>query len=152
MNKTIVAVSAVVLVGGLAIFWNATRSAPPPGGHSMVPPDTSDIAQGDPIAEVSVPAQLSAEAQIGKRVFEAKCAVCHGTNAAGQNGVAPPLIHPTYRPGHHSDMAFVYAARNGVQSHHWNFGNMPPVEGLTDGDVKMVARYIRELQEENGIF
>jgi hypothetical protein len=29
---------------------------------------------------------------------------------------------------------------------------MPPVEGLTDADVKMIARYVRELQKENGIF
>jgi hypothetical protein len=29
---------------------------------------------------------------------------------------------------------------------------MPAVEGLTDGDVKMVVAYIRELQRANGIF
>ena len=49
-------------------------------------------------------------------------------------------------------MAFILAAKNGVRAHHWRFGNMPAVEGLTDGDVKMIARYIRELQKENGIF
>jgi hypothetical protein len=49
-------------------------------------------------------------------------------------------------------MAFVLAAKNGVRAHHWNFGNMPAVEGVTDGDVKMITRYIRELQKENGIF
>ena len=47
-------------------------------------------------------------------------------NAAGQNGVAPPLVHKLYEPGHHSDMAFIMAAKNGVRSHHWRFGNMPP--------------------------
>lgn len=115
-------------------------------------PDLSDYDAGEPLAEVILPATLSESAQIGKRVFENSCAACHGTNAAGQNGVAPPLIHPTYRPGHHSDFAFVMAAKNGVQSHHWDFGNMPPIPGLTDGDVKLIARYIRELQEANGIF
>jgi hypothetical protein len=39
----------------------------------------------------------------------------------------------------------------GVQAHHWSFGNMPAVEGLTRGDVKMIIKYIRELQRENGI-
>ena len=102
--------------------------------------------------EVALPAELSSNAQIGKLAFEAKCAECHGANAAGQNGVAPPLVHKIYEPSHHSDMAFVLAAKNGVRSHHWNFGNMPPVEGLTDADVKMIARYVRELQAENGIF
>ena len=118
----------------------------------MVPPDTSGVARGAPIVEVSVPTDLSANAQIGKRAFEAKCAECHGANAAGQNGVAPPLVHKIYEPSHHSDMAFVLAAKNGVRSHHWNFGNMPPVKGLTDADVKMVTQFVRELQEANGIF
>lgn len=152
MNKTLLAAVAFLLVGGLAVYWNATRPAPQSAGHSMVPPDTSGIARGAPIAEVSLPAELSANAQIGKRAFEAKCAQCHGANAAGQNGIAPPLVHKIYEPNHHSDMAFVMAAKNGVRSHHWNFGNMPPVEGLTDADVKMIARYVRELQAENGIF
>lgn len=152
MTKTLLAIVAILLVGVLALFWNMGRPAPQTAGHSMTPPDTSTIAQGAPIVEVSVPAELSSNAQIGKRVFDAKCAACHGANAAGQNGIAPPLVHKTYEPGHHSDMAFVMAAKNGVQAHHWKFGNMPPVEGLTDADVKMVARYIRELQSENGIF
>jgi mono/diheme cytochrome c family protein len=117
----------------------------------MVTPDTSRIAQGEPIVELRIPANLSAEAEIGKRAFEAKCADCHGENAAGQNGVAPPLVHKIYEPSHHSDMAFVLAAKNGVRAHHWKFGNMPPVKGLTQADVKYIARYVRELQRENGI-
>jgi hypothetical protein len=48
-------------------------------------------------------------------------------------------------------MAFVLAAKNGVRAHHWKFGNMPPVKGLTQADVKYIARYVRELQRENGI-
>jgi len=119
--------------------------------RSMVPPDTSGIAQGAPLVTVSLPDELSAEAEIGKRGFEANCAVCHGQNAAGQNGVAPPLVHITYEPNHHSDRAFVSAARNGVTSHHWNFGNMPVIEGLSNADVLYIARYVRELQRANGI-
>ncbi len=152
MNKTLLAIVAFFLVGGFAVYWNATQRATQGTGHSMIPPDTSTLAEDAPIVEVALPTELSAEAQIGKRAFDAKCAECHGTNAAGQNGVAPPLVHKIYEPSHHSDMAFVLAAKNGVRAHHWNFGNMPAVEGVTDGDVKMIARYIRELQKENGIF
>jgi len=39
----------------------------------------------------------------------------------------------------------------GVRAHHWSFGNMPAVEGLTRADVKMIIAYIRELQRANGI-
>ncbi len=117
----------------------------------MTPPDLSNVGEGKPIADVTVPAKFSANAKIGKRVFEAKCSECHGTNAAGQNGVAPPLVHKIYEPSHHGDGAFLVAAKNGVRAHHWKFGNMPPVEGLSDGDLKMVVAYVRELQRANGI-
>ena len=151
MKKSVIAGAAIVLAGLALVAWTLNGDAPAPG-HTMVPPDTGGIAEGAPIVEVALPGELSPEAQIGKRAFEAKCATCHGANAAGQNGVAPPLVHEIYEPSHHSDMAFVLAAKNGVRSHHWSFGNMPPVEGLTDADVKYIARYVRELQKENGIF
>ena len=151
MNRTVLAIAAIFVLGGAAIYWNIAQQPAQDMGHSMVPPDTSDLKQGAPIVDVAVPSKLSAEAQVGKRAFEAKCAECHGINAAGQNGVAPPLIHKIYEPAHHSDMAFVLAAKNGVRAHHWSFGNMPPVEGLTDADVKLIARYVRELQRKNGI-
>lgn len=138
-----------VFLGGIVVFFFAPQ--PETGGHTMTPPDTSSIEEGDPIVNVVLPAELSANAQIGKAVFEAKCAVCHGENAAGQNGVAPPLIHTTYRPGHHGNEAFWIAAQRGVLSHHWDFGNMPPVEGVARGEVMMAVAYIRELQRANGI-
>jgi len=151
MGKSGLFVGGFFVLGIAAAGWQYMQSAPASQGHSMVPPDTSSVEQGAPIAEVRVPAELSAEAKIGKLGFEAKCAACHGENAAGQNGVAPPLVHKIYEPSHHSDAAFVVAAMNGVRSHHWKFGNMPPVEGLTRADVQYIARYVRELQRENGI-
>jgi len=151
MNYSGLLVGGVFVAGLVVLGWQSLQNSPVTQSRGMVPEDTSGIEAGAPIASVRIPAAFSTDAQIGKRVFEAKCAVCHGTNAAGQNGVAPPLVNDIYRPGHHGDGAFVYAARNGVQSHHWNFGNMPPIEGLTDADVRYVARYVRELQRENGI-
>lgn len=100
---------------------------------------------------VLLPDTLSQNAQIGKLAFEAKCTSCHGTNAAGRDGVAPPLVHIIYEPNHHGDESIQRAVAMGVQAHHWSFGNMPAVEGLTRGDVKMIIKYIRELQRENGI-
>ncbi len=149
-NKILYGLGAFVIAAVAFVFL---QSSPQQAmqNNSMTQPDTSSIAQGDPIATVVLPAELSANAQIGKRAFETKCAICHGKNAAGQNGVAPPLVHTIYRPNHHSDMAFVSAAQNGVQSHHWNFGNMPAIKGLTGAEVKYIARYVRELQVENGI-
>ena len=153
MNKRAWVIGGFFVMGLAFVGWQALQPAPEEAalGHSMVPPDTSKFSNGDPIVTVKLPAQLSANAEVGKRAFEAKCIDCHGANAAGQNGIAPPLVHKIYEPSHHSDAAFVLAAQRGVRSHHWKFGDMPPIEGLTQGDVNMIATYVRELQRENGI-
>ncbi len=149
MAKSGLLVAAFFVIGGAAVIWLQTW--PTPVGHTMEPPDLSGVGDGGPIVEVIIPAEFSTSAQIGKRVFDAACAACHGANAAGQSGVAPPLVHKIYEPSHHGDASFLLAAKNGVRAHHWQFGNMPPVEGLTDADVKMVVAYVRELQRANGI-
>ena len=63
----------------------------------------------------------------------------------------PPLVHIIYEPNHHADVAFLLAARNGVQAHHWRFGDMPPVPGVTDEIVLEIVGYIRWLQRQVGI-
>ncbi|WP_068117889.1 c-type cytochrome [Tropicimonas marinistellae] len=151
MNKLLPIGIVAILLGGIAVFVMQTLNPPETAGHSMTPPDTSKIAEGAPIAEVRVPAELSENAKIGKTGFDAKCAACHGENAAGQNGVAPPLVHKIYEPSHHGDVSFQLAAKNGVRAHHWKFGNMPPVDDITDGEVAYITLYVRELQRENGI-
>ena len=150
ISRTGLLIAAFFVVGGAVVIWQQMQPDTM-AGHSMTPPDLSSVKEGDPIVEVALPSELSETAEVGKRVFDTSCAACHGANAAGQNGVAPPLVHKIYEPSHHSDAAFLLAAKNGVRAHHWNFGNMPPVEGLTDADVKMVAAYVRELQRANGI-
>lgn len=106
---------------------------------------------GDPLAEVIVP-ELSVAETAGQMLFDQNCAACHGANAAGQDGVAPPLIHLIYEPGHHADISFQRAAKLGVRAHHWPFGNMPPVEGISEADVSKITNYVRALQRANGIF
>ena len=138
------AIGALIIVGGIAYL---TWSNDEPSASST---PQSSVAQGA-LAKVLIPEVLSQNAQIGKRAFDATCAACHGANAAGQDGVAPPLVHKIYEPSHHGDDAFQRAAASGVRAHHWRFGNMPPVEGVTRGDVTMIIAYIRELQRANGI-
>lgn len=152
MDKSALFIVGFFVIGSAAFVWQQIQPAPAANGHSITPANLSGLAVGDPIVEVLVPTELSPIAQIGERVFNVACVECHGVNAAGQNGIAPPLVHVTYEPGHHGDGAFLSAARNGVTAHHWRFGNMPAIEGLTEGDVKMIVAYIRELQRANGIF
>ncbi len=87
----------------------------------------------------------------GEALFNQRCAVCHGRNATG-SAQGPPLVHRIYEPGHHSDLSFLLAVRRGVRSHHWRFGNMAPVPGLSEADVKEIVRYVRALQRAKGIY
>jgi mono/diheme cytochrome c family protein len=94
---------------------------------------------------------VPAEVQAGEAMFIAHCAGCHGIRAVGTKQ-GPPLAHKIYEPNHHSDVAFQRAAESGVRAHHWEFGNMPKIEGVTAGDVDHIIRYVRWLQREAGIY
>ncbi len=132
-----------IALGLIAVWWVFLRS--PQDQEQVV------VAVGDPLTTVVVPAGFTAREQMGLTAFNAKCADCHGVNGAGRVGIAPPLVHKIYEPNHHGDMAFELAVRNGVRAHHWPFGDMPPVEGLTGADITAIVAYIRVIQRENGI-
>ena len=132
--------------------------------HQWLPPHWMDMAEqgphsiqstsgqaGAPLVDVIVP-ELSAAAQAGKKQFEVSCVACHGANAAGREGVAPPLVHIIYETNHHGDESFYQAVRYGVRAHHWRFGNMPAIEGVSQNQVANIIIYIRELQRANSIF
>lgn len=87
----------------------------------------------------------------GMKIFRDKCSVCHGQWAEGTADKGPPLVHPYYEPSHHDDNSFFRAALSGVTAHHWHFGNMPRIEGISEQDVGLVVQFIRWWQRENGI-
>jgi mono/diheme cytochrome c family protein len=89
-------------------------------------------------------------AQQGAALFAAKCAACHGTGGDGSDK-GPPLIHKIYEPGHHDNGSFHRAVRQGVRAHHWPFGDMAPVPGVSDGEVEQIIAYVRERQRAAGI-
>jgi mono/diheme cytochrome c family protein len=93
---------------------------------------------------------LSSTASKGQVVFNTNCASCHGIDASGGIG-GPPLIHNIYNPGHHSNASFIRAVRNGVKQHHWQFGDMPPQKHVAFGDMVFLMKFIREIQQQNGI-
>jgi mono/diheme cytochrome c family protein len=101
---------------------------------------------GDPAAAAS-PTESQDR---GATLFASKCASCHGPNATGGDK-GPPLLHRTYEPSHHGDDAFYRAVRQGVKSHHWSFGDMPPVAGVTDDEIAQIISYIRAGQAAIGI-
>ncbi len=86
----------------------------------------------------------------GEVVFANNCVACHGELGDGTaNG--PPLVHEIYEPGHHSDESFRRAIEEGVPQHHWDYGDMPAIPGLSDSEIEDVTAHVRELQREAGV-
>ena len=94
---------------------------------------------------------LPADLEEGEVKFNNFCSRCHGPQGKGTTN-GPPLVHKIYEPNHHADMAFQRAAAQGVRAHHWKFGNMPKINGVSPEDVSQIIAYIRWLQRQAGIF
>ncbi|MFD2738022.1 c-type cytochrome [Sulfitobacter aestuarii] len=137
-----------LLIAAAALIFYLTQDRS--GGPNNAGVAETPLPEGALVA-VTLPASLSDQEKMGERAYDATCATCHGANAQGQDGIAPPLVHKIYEPSHHGDMAFLVAAKNGVRAHHWNFGNMPPIEGITQAEVRDIVAYVRALQRANGI-
>lgn len=86
----------------------------------------------------------------GRALYGQACSACHGAALQGTNA-GPTFLSRIYAPGHHADISFMFAVERGVQAHHWTFGNMPPVEGLTNEQVLAIIAFIRAQQREAGI-
>ena len=97
------------------------------------------------------PGPVPTEHAEGQRLFDARCASCHGRFAAGTD-VGPPLAHAYYAPDHHADAAFRRAVEFGVRPHHWSYGPMPPLAGLATADVERVIGYVRWLQRRADVY
>lgn len=110
--------------------------------------ETIDQTTAPASIEQDVPASTE-QAAPGAELYAASCAECHGADLKGTDE-GPSLLSIVYEPGHHSDAAFVVAVRNGARSHHWDFGPMLPVDGLSDGDISAIVAYVRSVQSEQG--
>ena len=93
---------------------------------------------------------LSPQQQTGRALFDANCTECHGQNALGSDR-GPPLMHRIYEPSHHSDLAFLLAVRKGIRAHHWKYGNMPAIDGVSDDEPVQIIAYVRDLQHAKAI-
>ncbi len=91
-----------------------------------------------------------ANIETGNHLFHKNCSRCHGNGATGTEH-GPPLVDNIYRSSHHADLTFHWAVKGGVKQHHWQFGNMPPIENLSPNDVGHIIAYIRKQQRRAGI-
>jgi mono/diheme cytochrome c family protein len=85
----------------------------------------------------------------GADLYAAHCAECHGEDLRGTD-LGPSHLSIVYEPNHHGDFAFILAVEQGSPAHHWSFGDMAPVEGLTLDDVTAIIAFVREQQRIEG--
>jgi mono/diheme cytochrome c family protein len=93
---------------------------------------------------------LMPNAAQGKILFGKNCAACHGADLKGSDK-GPPLLHKIYEPSHHGDAAFQLAVKNGARAHHWGFGDMAPIPGVTPDEVAHITAWVRAEQRKAGI-
>lgn len=91
----------------------------------------------------------SSSADRGAQVYAQSCASCHGADLRGTDK-GPSHLSIVYEPNHHGDDSFRSAITNGAPQHHWNFGDMAPIGGLSDEDVEAVIAFIRAEQNRQG--
>ncbi|WP_298491996.1 cytochrome c [uncultured Maritimibacter sp.] len=144
MRNLIIAVASAVALVAAILTVSLYR-----GGDPEMSVDASGNAMTELVA-VTVP-PLDGAAAEGRIAYVKYCAGCHGPNGGGLDGLAPPLIHKIYEPSHHGDQAFYLAALQGVRAHHWGFGDMPPVEGVSEAEIGRIVTFVRTLQVANGI-
>ncbi|WP_169567223.1 c-type cytochrome [Sneathiella limimaris] len=134
-NKYIIGLAALV---GLAVIATAIWQDQMSGEEASAPQSSA--------AQV---ASTNSATLNGRELYQQNCASCHGEQANGtENG--PPFLHKVYVPSHHSDAAFLLAVKRGVRAHHWNFGDMPPVPGVSEDEAKAITKYVRQLQRTVG--
>ena len=95
-------------------------------------------------------ASAAADPRAGAELYADNCARCHGADLRGTD-LGPPHLDPVYEPSHHGDAAFHLAVQRGVRQHHWDFGPMPPIEGLTEAQVDDIIAFVRQEQRAVGI-
>ena len=145
-RAAVAALSVAVLVIAAACADDAEAPA------STTTPTAAPTAEATPTPTPTpdAPAAPRFSGTDGRELYGQACAVCHGQALEGTNA-GPTFLDRIYAPWHHADIAFIFAVERGVRAHHWNFGNMAPVEGLDHEQVLAIIAFIREQQRAAGI-
>lgn len=74
----------------------------------------------------------------GREIYTAQCAVCHGQEGEGEEGVAVPLVGSSWvNEGHYNLIRILLQGKEG------ELGLMPPQRNLSDEEIAEVLTYVR---------
>ena len=142
---SVAALAVAVLLLAAACTTDEAEAPTPPAT-----PTVAATAEATPTSTPAAPTAPRFSGTDGRELYGQACAVCHGQALEGTNA-GPTFLDRIYAPGHHADISFIFAVERGVRAHHWNFGNMAPVEGLEHEQVLAIIAFIREQQRAAGI-
>ena len=100
-------------------------------------------------SDVAIEPQDPGLVEVGAELYSAHCAQCHGSDLRGTDK-GPSHLSIIYEPNHQADGAFLMAVQRGARAHHWDFGDMPPIEGLSPTDIEAITAFVREQQRVQG--
>jgi len=149
-NKVALFAVVVILLAGVAITITKSNKTNRQASNMSVNGHMTPQGPNLSVTQVVEPA-FDLNEKRGESVYKDNCAQCHGPKTTGTKH-GPPFLNPVYSPGHHDDGSFFNATKNGVNQHHWPFGNMPPQPQVSKGDVASIIAYVRALQTANGIY
>jgi ubiquinol-cytochrome c reductase cytochrome b subunit len=151
-----------MVAGALVVMWALTiwsqisimqkeAAGPPSAPEAQIlaaqEETTSNSAVGGGVPPGTVAAAANPQAAAGQKVYSQNCASCHGANAQGMPGLAPPLDGNDFVTGDPKQViSTVLNGKTGpitVKGQSFN-GTMPPWKAsLSNQDIANVVTYIR---------
>ena len=146
------AVLAVLSAAMLAACADSTAdSATPAASPAAATASSTVTADVSRAAAPGTPLVATADPSIDAgRLFAANCARCHGGDMKG-TADGPSLLDRAYLLIFHPDEEYIRAVLEGVPAHHWEYGDMPRIEGLSRADAIALTAHIRAAQRSAGL-
>lgn len=95
----------------------------------------------DQVPALDLPSYPVEQVALGRDIYQANCATCHGTVGQGNPNAGIPALDGSMHAWHHPDSQIAGFIRNGI-------GNMPPVGAQwTDEEIQAVLAYIKQWWE-----
>ena len=138
------AMSLCVMAFVVAVFVGCGGGSGAPASSTSTPP-TPNVTPPAPAPGAGAPAAAATPAELGAKVFQTRCMLCHGKDGHG-DGVASKGLNPKPRNFHDRDYMRTRTDAQLLEVIHKGKGAMPRWEGqLSEAEMTAVLAHIRRL-------